>query len=276
MTDDLSERLSVWPSAMPSLPVVLSDPPVEADHRKDALIVGVDTFEVSDASERDRLATLPDTFFWRELSDLDVSSLDKLAEFANCWGVPFVPREGLTFKDWQRAASSELPQFTFDLPAEEARDAVRLLRNMVRVWQLVVGAISEEAYVEGWEPCDPHGAVPNARLDVPPQGDLARMGLLDLTCIVGHGIKEFSPYIRMSAGRPTATLFAATCAQLFNAVAERRVWHRCAKCDRPFLRKWGTERVQYCGPACARAASSKAYRDRRRAKGLAATSEDKS
>jgi ribosomal protein L37AE/L43A len=75
--------------------------------------------------------------------------------------------------------------------------------------------------------------------------------------------------VRLNAGNPVSTLFGATCAQLFNAVVERRVWHRCAKCDKPFLRRWSTESAQYCNERCAKAAASKAYRDRKRAAGPA-------
>ena len=241
-----------------------SDPPVEADQDRDALIVGVDTLVPPGEARGPDYEALPAGFFWRELSDLDVSSLDKLAEFANRRGVPVIPRGTFMFDGPLRADPVDRSKATFALVGEEARDTIRLLRNMVRVWQLIKGAISEEEYFESWEPCDPHGEVHVGRLDVPPKARVPLVGLSYLTPLLNHGIKEFSPYISIDAGLPTATLFGATCAQLFNSMVEERVWHRCLKCGRPFVRKWDTDSAKYCGRHCGDAVAHKKLRDKKK------------
>ena len=145
------------------------------------------------------------------------------------------------------------------------------MRNMLRIWQVNMDALTPQQYFETWEPCAPYGAYPKQRLDEAPP-DPTLLALDTMSTVVSHGIKEFSPYLRLNAGRPNSTLFGATCAQLFNAVVEQRVWHRCARCDKPFLRRWSTASVQYCGERCAKAAASKAYRDRKRSDTASLTS----
>ena len=153
------------------------------------------------------------------------------------------------------------------------------LRNAVRVWDALSGGVALEELPERWE-----GLFGLPQL-LKQGWELEAAARVYLQETLNAALTDFHVRLLIGApeaelGEPEVTAYEAMALQLFNDVAARTPYQRCAneKCGRPFLRqqgraKYGQHRrigTMYCSDACANATKQRNFRARQRAKRPAA------
>ncbi len=224
---------------------------------------------------------------------LDLTDTAAIAEFVSTHGVMGIAMRGYnqffklgwgfeenvlprlrTSRDRCREMALVEAGFDEDFPSSldetvtEFRYAVAWLRDLTTAWRVLRGELDVTkaqwaglAWGEG-RPNNPYGL-----------GNFLRIGLpRGLAWIHPEVVvEETSPALEI--GRLDFFAFDICCLELFNHIAERAYYRRCANetCGRLFVRQEGravhgqhrTRGVKYCSPECARAQAQRAYRRRR-------------
>ena len=250
--DEDSEELvlEIWPGVPIPLPRLYWAPGLSDDQGENGL----------------RDLALPGEFYLREVIDLDLASAEAITEFIGAWGSLEAP--GPLFE----TAEMINPYFVKAVcnatrennHIEAFRVWARLLRDMVKMWNVVQGGESLRELVAQWEsswsaPSRPEGVL----------GELAtwlNVGLapFQVHTLVGRDAAKY--------GVPFPSLFSVACLQLANHIAENARYSRCANetCGRLFVRQRGrakhnqhrTTGVDFCSRHCAWAQGQREWRRR--------------
>lgn len=163
------------------------------------------------------------------------------------------------------------------LHPEEFRLRAKLLRDAARTWLAASGQLRPQAAIEAWE----------SEIGPRPRGlDEAVWDFL--VPLLNVGLVPFHPRLAHMTEQPDPLaydLFHALCLQLASDIESRREWIACAKCGALFSRSIRAEEdydrrqhskkvqdvmrqraanIKYCSAKCANAASTAAYRARKR------------
>ncbi|MCZ7665167.1 MAG: hypothetical protein M5U22_20570 [Thermoleophilia bacterium] len=232
-----------------------------------------------------RRVVLPEQFYLWEIGGLRLDDPEEVLRFTQKWGVlgePGLSEIAIPMFDTELLDPSRKPAHLAHLdlfkemgnlvahhlrPGEqwdfrkfvhvrEIAVHAALIRDLTRVWDAVSGGGSLEAVRRDWE---------SHWLQPPPTTELAQGFLVDM---LSHALRPFHVQLfltrngRITYGRWSPTLFAATCLQLANDIAQEQPYRRCLKCGRLFVSQRGRAKygqfrkegdIKYCSSACAKA-----------------------
>ena len=310
--DQTKHLLNIWPGQVTPLPRALAG---------DVSLQGEWVELAGHWSEPRTAVDLPPELYLRGLRELDLADPAALFEFTLAYGVLAhadwrglgnIARRmliGLGAVPWVRVgflvdlaetvrvevARRTGQPFTVDalerrrfFHLSEVRMHAAALRDMVRLRQVVEGAMTYEAAVREWECGLALGApmlLPDASQPAPAEAALVELAAHDLVLSLNAGLHEFTlraiygergrglPYVYVP---PAASTYGVLCLQFANHIAEGATYRNCRACGRWFVRKddprytVGSKRlhgkVEYCSDTCANRVAKRDQLARKRAK----------
>jgi hypothetical protein len=269
-----------WPAS--SLPI-----PQVAILHFDPLGDGV--YRVDEMRHVPRMVDVPEELYLREFMDLETSNEEQVVGFLRQFGFFGIGVDDVGtaegYRLLRRIEPAIAPHLTPDETMEQRSvlhiDEVRLhiltLRDVIRAWQVFVGARSIDSFAAESRLRTTRYMLSESQLRFygRDQHDAA-MDLLE-TCL-NNGLRPFSAHVDLIPAdtsthvRPRfrCDLYAAMCLQLFNHMLARSGYHVCRNesCGRLFVHQRGRSKtqhrskgVEFCSPPCAWA---QLQRERRR------------
>jgi len=212
------------------------------------------------------LAQLPPEFYLRQLLELDLASDAAL--------VSFMARFGLLASDAASEPDANPGLMVPRTTLARARESARRLRNASRALIANQGQMGVEDLWDAWETT---GTNPRDSAVFAP--DPFESAIVLAAGTITRALTSLGPSVRIRGWADTAEtmgvpLETAIAVQMFNHLYEDADYRRCSFCGRTFVRQLGRAQkgqykmrgVEYCSLSCARAAASRDYRMRMRAK----------
>jgi hypothetical protein len=274
-------RITTWPGDPIVVPPV--DHPGHVDRDGEWL-----RFDYAIRSDHDwtrEAKLIPDELYLRQARELDLADLDMVSEFVGTFGrvAPFRFDEDLPHRDWHawflRFSATRGRRYHPDRD-RGASQAVSCHVDEVVFRLTILRALTDHAIAfregnyehETWasylrEPLQAGAAGEHEAWSYFTEFANAALRRFHVRVTAEVGDRDFD----LGIARPT--VYEACVLQLVNDLAsDDLTWRHCGHCDRGFYRQVGrstvqsrTKGVMYCSPECARAASVKAYRARKRA-----------